>query len=125
MGRTKETKKKVAKSQRHHPRLNVQLLVEYNARGSYLFDFCSNIGEGGVFLATDSLEEPGREILLTFTFPRQKRPVNAVGKVIWAQEVVDKKPEIVAGMGVQFTKLDPEDRLRLLEFLKENENSAD
>ena len=47
----------MAKDARIDHRVDVQLLVDYSANGSYLFDFCRDLGTGGAFIETANPQE--------------------------------------------------------------------
>ena len=83
-------------------RVPIQLLVDYKAGGNYLFDFCFDLGTGGVFIQTEKPQKVGSEIQLTFTIPDSKETLKAQGTVIWFQDKVKGRPDLVPGMGVQF-----------------------
>ena len=53
-------------SDRSDHRVPIQLLVDYKAGGHFLFDFCRDLGTGGVFIETTSPLSSGSEIELTF-----------------------------------------------------------
>lgn len=95
-------------------RVPIQLLVDYKADGSYLFDFCRDLGTGGVFIQTSKPLPTGSDIDLTFTIPDSKETLNTKGTVIWAQQPVAGRKDLVPGMGVQFSGFSGEQR-RLLE----------
>lgn len=104
------------KDDRIAQRVPVQLLVDYHANGNYLFDFCRDLGTGGVFIETKSPLASGATVNLTFTLPDSKETLDAKGKVIWVQPAVPEK-KIVAGMGVQFDSFDKDQRKLLEEFV--------
>src|SRR5688500_151991 len=80
-------------------RIPIQILVDYRADGSYLFDFCKDIGKGGVFIETDKPQPPGSELELTFTIPDSKETIFTKGKVIWVQDPIEGRKDLVPGMG--------------------------
>jgi uncharacterized protein (TIGR02266 family) len=98
-------------------RVPIQLLVDYKAEGSYLFDFCKDLGAGGVFIQTTKPMPTGAAIDLTFTIPDSKETLNARGKVIWVQAPVSERKDLVAGMGVQFDAFTADQRRLLEEFV--------
>lgn len=98
-------------------RIPIQLLVDYKADGSYLFDFCRDLGEGGVFIETKTPKKQGSELELTFTIPDSKETLNTKGTVIWVQEPVEGRKDLVAGMGIQFKSFDTKSRKTLEEFV--------
>lgn len=101
---------------RGHQRVPVQLLVDYRSEGNYLFDFCRDLGTGGVFIETDKPLSHGSVVELTFTLPDSKETLEARGRVIWVQGAVPEK-SLVAGMGVQFEEFTSEQRTLLQEFV--------
>ena len=106
----------MTKDSRVDHRVDVQLLVDYSANGSYLFDFCRDLGTGGAFIETEEPQELNSEIALTFTIPDSKNTVSVTGKVIWVQNKVEEK-SIAAGMGVQFDELEPAKFEMLKDFI--------
>ena len=110
-------KKGVKKSDnRVNQRIPVQLLVDYQCDGNFLFDFCRDLGTGGVFIETKKPLSSGSQVDLTFTLPDSKETVEAKGKVIWAQSFIPGK-DLTPGMGVQFESFDSKQREMLDKFL--------
>ncbi len=107
----------MSKDARVDHRVDVKLLVDYSSNGSYLFDFCRDLGTGGVFIETDKPQPIDSKIDLTFTIPDSKSTVTVSGKVIWVQAKVEGK-DITPGMGVQFDELDGEKFDQLKEFVE-------
>lgn len=107
-----------AKEGRSGRRVPIQLLVDYKSGGSYLFDFCKDLGTGGVFIQTDKPLPMGSPIELTFTIPDSKETLVTKGTVIWVQAPVVEKEELVAGMGVQFSGFSGEQRRILESFVQ-------
>ncbi|HYX32503.1 MAG: TIGR02266 family protein [Pseudobdellovibrionaceae bacterium] len=109
------------KDGRIHHRVPVQLLVDYRANGHYLFDFCRDLGAGGVFIETKTPLSHGSVVDLTFTLPDSKETLEAKGRVIWVQtEVPDKN--LTPGMGVQFESFTAEQRTLLQKFVDRYSN---
>jgi len=98
-------------------RVPIQLLVDYKADGTYLFDFCRDLGTGGVFIETVKPLPTGSSIDLTFTIPDSKETVVTKGTVIWVQSAIAGKKELVPGMGVQFDRFTAEQRRLLEDFV--------
>lgn len=100
-------------------RIPVNLLVDYQSKeGHYLFDFCKDLGTGGVFIQTEAPLKQGEELDLTFTIPDSKKTLATKGKVMWVQPRVKDRPELMAGMGVQFVSFPKEHRAQLEEYIK-------
>jgi type IV pilus assembly protein PilZ len=98
-------------------RIPVQLLVDYRSDGNYLFDFCKDLGAGGVFIQTEKPLAHGSEIELTFTIPDSKETLHTKGKVIWVQNAIEGRTDLCPGMGVQFTAFESESRKILKDFI--------
>jgi uncharacterized protein (TIGR02266 family) len=117
---TKKTSEKIenkAKSGRSDTRVPIQLLVDYSCNGHYLFDFCKNLGTGGVFIQTEAPLPQGSTVDLTFTIPDSKETLKTAGKVIWVQEDIPGRKDLAPGMGVQFERFNEEQRKLLEDFV--------
>ncbi|MBI3320294.1 MAG: PilZ domain-containing protein [Candidatus Omnitrophica bacterium] len=107
---------------RQYDRLDTRLALSYSMPGSSVVgrSMVKNLSAGGVrFLAGHRLEA-GQELELTIHFP-DADPIVAHGKIIWREWRPSPDPAIkgvASDIGVQFTKLDPKDRQRLLEYVK-------
>jgi len=99
-------------------RVPIQLLVDYRSDGHYLFDFCRDLGAGGVFIQTSSPLPQGSKIDLTFTIPDSKQTLKTAGTVIWVQSTVEGRKDLTPGMGVQFSSFTGEQRNVLEEFVR-------
>lgn len=111
-----EADKSLREDGRDHQRVPVQLLVDYRSGGNYLFDFCRDLGTGGVFIETTKPLSHGNVVELTFTLPDSKETLEAKGRVIWVQAAIPEK-NLSAGMGVQFEEFTQEQRVVLQEFV--------
>ena len=111
-----EADQQLQKDGRDHQRVPVQLLVDYRSEGNYLFDFCRDLGTGGVFIETTKPLSHGSVVELTFTLPDSKETLEAKGRVIWVQTAIPEK-NTAAGMGVQFEEFTQEQRVILQEFV--------
>lgn len=114
------------KDDRKNQRIPVPLLVDYKSpNGNYLFDFCKDLGTGGVFIETDKPMEVESEVSLTFTIPDSKETLEAKGKVLWVQSK-DSGQDISPGMGIQFKEFTQEQRRIMEDFIsryhKENQS---
>jgi uncharacterized protein (TIGR02266 family) len=120
-GRSKKTSapstKASSEEDRSGRRVPIQLLVDYKADGNYLFDFCKDLGTGGVFIQTTKPMPAGSSIDLTFTIPDSKETLITKGTVIWVQDVVPDRKDLTPGMGVQFRGFSGDQRRLLEEFV--------
>jgi len=79
--------------------------------------YMQDIGHGGVFVRTESPLEVGAQLDLEFTLPEKFRVIKAQAKVAWSR----KKEEgdlFPAGMGLEFTQIQPMDQKSLYEYVK-------
>lgn len=104
------------KDDRDSHRIPIQMLVDYKSDGNYLFDFCRDLGTGGVFIETKSPLDHGSEVGLTFTLPDSKETLETKGRVIWVQSEVPGK-DLTPGMGVQFEGFTTDQRKVLENFI--------
>lgn len=110
-------KKSASILDRNDHRVPIQLLVDYNAGGNFLFDFCRDLGSGGVFIETAQPLATGSEIELTFTIPDSKETLRTSGKVIWSQGPVVGRGNVSVGMGIQFSAFNNTQRKTLDQFI--------
>jgi uncharacterized protein (TIGR02266 family) len=117
-GKKKSAAKKGGKENRDDHRIPIQLLVDYRGgEGNYLFDFCRDLGTGGVFIETRDPLDSGSNVDLTFTLPDSKETLVTSGTVIWVQGEVPGR-DLTPGMGVQFSAFDADQRKQLESFVE-------
>jgi len=119
------------RDQRRHTRQRAGLAVRMTVRGGpeipgdMWFD-AENLSEGGAFLQASLLFEPGEILHLEIPLPSGKT-VRIQGKVVrvshgptnaTAHQAGGRQENQAAGMGIQFTTLDDDDRRILSATLK-------
>jgi len=109
-----------ADTRRTHPRLPVELRVEYSDLDVFITEYTQNISKGGVFIRSDHQLDPGTELLFKLHVPKLMEPLDLRGRVAWVrggdQATEAKRP----GMGIRFIYDSDEERERLertVEFL--------
>jgi Tfp pilus assembly protein PilZ len=75
----------------------------------------ADLSEGGAFLQSDLLFEVGENLRLEIPLAKGET-LAAHGRVAWVTRGGDDKSP--AGMGIEFDKLSPQDRRRLLQSLR-------
>ncbi len=115
--KSKTTKLKSTDNRDDH-RIPINLLVDYRTEGHYLFDFCKDLGTGGVFIQTNSPLPKGSTIDLTFTIPDSKETLRTKGEIIWVQQSGCQRSDQTAGMGVEFHQFDENQREILQSFVE-------
>ncbi|RYZ41881.1 MAG: TIGR02266 family protein, partial [Myxococcaceae bacterium] len=81
--------------------------IDMRSDSNFFTGFSMDISEGGIFIATVEAVPRGTSVDLDFTLPGG-RPLNVNGVVRWARDGNDRTPELMPGVGVQFTTLPPE-----------------
>ena len=122
-GKRSSGNSKSGQDNRHENRIPIQLLVDYQCDGHYLFDFCKDLGTGGVFIETKKPLEMGAVVDLTFTIPDSKETLETKGTVIWVQNEVPER-DLTPGMGVQFDTFSPDQRKVLEGFVARYHNDV-
>ncbi|WNG42800.1 TIGR02266 family protein [Archangium minus] len=101
-------------------RVHLQATINLNSDSNFFTGFTTNISEGGIFVATVQTVPRGTTVDLDFTLPGG-RPMKVTGVVRWTREANDKTPELMPGMGVQFTHLPPELAAAISDFVATRE----
>jgi uncharacterized protein (TIGR02266 family) len=111
---------KTGLERREWHRVLVDLEVDYGNKDNFLFAYIRDISETGIFIRTNEPEKVGTLLNLRFMPDDGKREMLQLeGEVLWVNSVRKGDPNnINPGMGVRFVGLDPENRYRLIEYIK-------
>lgn len=106
---------------RTFPRVPIRLKIDYfKDPGVFLYDYSRNLGRGGLFIETESPMPPGTDLHLLFTLPKQERPIEVTGRVVWTHRRQDHDEfRGVPGMGIQFQNPEGENKDALDRFFRE------
>ncbi len=108
---------------RQHHRLPIQLNAEVRGKTVFQSAKCYNLSQGGMFLATEKIENPGSKLEITFEIEGERRRViQAEAIVRWTRTTsgaCDDGSFLPPGMGVQFVKVFPSNGIKLLERMIE------
>jgi uncharacterized protein (TIGR02266 family) len=96
-------------------RVPVQMKVVFQDIGEVLEAFSTNLGAGGMLLATDREMNTGMRLRLRFSLPGLNEEFNTGAEVAWRRRDLDGGP----GLGLRFTDLSAEDRARISKFVTE------
>jgi uncharacterized protein (TIGR02266 family) len=110
MGTTTDNKRRAA-------RLHHEIPVAYRSVGSFLSDWATNISQGGLFINTRSPLPIGTEVKILIQLPGEDFTATLVGKVTRVTEF-DNSQNLVPGMGIQFTDVEPDRREMLERFVQ-------
>jgi uncharacterized protein (TIGR02266 family) len=95
------------KDARRNGRVRMHTSIDMRSDSNFFTGFSMDISEGGVFIATVEPVPRGTQVELDFTLPGG-RPMKVMGVVRWVREADSRNPELMPGVGVQFTGLPPE-----------------
>ena len=100
--------------------LQAELRVYYGpSQEIVLYGFSMDMSSGGLFLKTETSFSVNDRVLLSFTLPDAEKIVNCGAKVAWVNlKDEPKKPELPAGVGLQFLDLSTEYLLSIQSLLK-------
>ncbi len=96
----------------------VKLLLDYPDSESYLYDYSTNLSEGGIFLKTTETLPVGTVISMRFTIPDDINLLEATGVVKWITTEEDARlHHIDPGIGIEFTHITEDTKRRIRSFI--------
>lgn len=116
-----ETSRKFLKvRERVENRLSIRVAVKYAViTGDIMNDFTADLNSGGMFLATERLQEVGSTLHLDFALPGMEEPIRCLASVAWVNGPGElKKPALPKGMGIRFQDLSDTDVKAINRFLE-------
>jgi len=106
-----------ADNKRRANRLHHELPVAYRTVGSFLTDWATNISQGGLFINTRKPLPVGTVVKLIIQLPSADFPFDITGRVTRITEF-DNHANMVPGMGIEFTDIDPGKREKIEAFVE-------
>lgn len=97
------------------PRYKVEIRVDCATRDLFTANRITNISRGGIFIETQLPIQA--EVDLKLTLPDTRVTIGARGRVVWNYDMRQGSTALVAGSGIKFTDIDPEDRALLDSYL--------
>lgn len=101
---------------RAHTRAAVKIEIEYKDEMDFIKSYLLNISGGGIFIKIDEALLLDTTVQLRFTIPGNPRFIEAEGKIVWCNPK-GGRGYFPKGIGVKFTKLDPDDAARIKTFV--------
>ena len=100
--------------------MKAELRVYYGpSQKIVLYGFSVDMSSGGLFLKTETLFSVDEKVMLSFTLPDTDKIVNCSAKVAWVNlKDEPRKPDLPAGVGLQFLDLSTEYLLSIQSLLK-------
>jgi type IV pilus assembly protein PilZ len=95
------------KDKRQHPRIPIELKVEYKRLNTFFADYTKNISRGGTFIKTPKALNVGTEFIFSLTVPGLGGPLRLRGRVMWVIRDGEDPPAEAEepyepGMGIRF-----------------------
>jgi uncharacterized protein (TIGR02266 family) len=101
------------------PRVEYNILVNYG-QGAELewHDYAINIGNGGLYVATENSLDVGTDLSLELIIPGSSGASRCRGRVTWLNTAEKQlRPDLPIGIGIEFTELDAVVRKELRQFI--------
>ncbi len=100
--------------ERKHPRANAYICIDLCSEHNFWTGLTMNISEGGVFVATHVLLDPGALVSMHLELPKAR--ILTLGEVRWRREY-SGDDDVPPGMGIQFAGLDVESLKAIRKFV--------
>lgn len=94
---------------RRSARKDCLINVNFKIRGQKFRSYILDISQSGVFIETSAPFSSGMKMLLTFSSPQDRQPLDLIGEIVWADS---------RGVGVKFLHL-AEDQIQVLKSFTE------
>ena len=112
-------KKLLTLADRAAPRINQNVLVNYGRKKELEWhDYAINIGNGGLYLATENILKVGTKLHLEMIVPGSTGATRCRGQVSWHNTQKNSlRPDLPIGIGIEFTELAGAARKELRTFV--------
>ncbi|MCS6799172.1 MAG: TIGR02266 family protein [Myxococcota bacterium] len=105
-----------APERRRAPRAAIQVDIGLHSESNFFTALSGDVSDGGIFVATHELLEPGSDVDVSFVLPGGHH-VTALGRVTWVR-TPDPDGELPPGMGIRFARLEEDDRRAIEAFMR-------
>jgi type IV pilus assembly protein PilZ len=102
---------------RKSERVGLVVRVTYHSVDEIFSEFARNINEGGIFIETDSPQQPGSEVVLQFQLPGNDELIEVSGIVV--RTTRGDESDDSSGMGIEFGNLNTGARQRINELIRQ------
>ena len=109
---------------RQHIRISDSLKVVYQVLKSFrsVTSNTRDISEGGIRLPILQRLQPGMVIELELHLPDLRKPIRAIGEIVWLKEIEDLKFPFV--VGVKFINIDTVSLGKIRDYIKEKSHEG-
>jgi type IV pilus assembly protein PilZ len=101
---------------RRSKRVDLLVRVTYQTVDELFSEFARNINEGGIFIETDTPQEPGSAGTLQFKLPGSDELIEVMGTVVRSEEGSESNES--PGMGIEFGDLNASSRQHIDEIIR-------
>ncbi len=98
---------------RQNFRVNTEFEIEFGSEDEFISSYCLDLGQGGLFLKTDSPFAKGDNFVVKFNLPQAKQTIEAKVEVRWSR----KLGSVNDGIGVRFESMNRGDYLKISTYL--------
>jgi uncharacterized protein (TIGR02266 family) len=101
-------------------RIQVKTPVYFDGAEPQIVGFSRDLSPSGMFVQTPTPLDAGMRCALAFPLPGTEENVHVIGRVVRAidpEEARDSEQELQPGMGIEFERFGPEDRLAIETYL--------
>lgn len=105
---------------RSSPRIETKIDILFKESGAFIRSYMMNVSRGGLFLKTEKPLPIDSTVTLMIRLPGQTEPMEIQGCVVWSNPKA-KNTAFPCGMGIQFTKLNPEHKKKIDEFVDKHQ----
>jgi len=102
---------------RRYPRVATTISVAYGVEENFLFSYMTNISEMGIFIETPEPHSVGTPLQVRFDSD-DGQAFDLEGVVTWINPYRENGDNLNPGMGIRFSALKPDDRERIVEFVR-------
>ena len=115
-------KRKYGREKRKYPRIEAKIKVVFPTLEDLQTEYARNISAGGIFLKTSRQLDSNAEINLVLHLPKSEKEVQILGRVVRVISMTHPKdPDAqLYGVGIRFSKIDPEVATIIEEELKKS-----
>ena len=103
---------------RKEERINAKIRISFKKANDFIKAYISNLGSGGLFINTEKSLPEGSLLNLEFNLPGSDKVIQTQCKVAWTRSKDSSAKNIPPGMGIEFIKMNPEDRQALDTYLE-------